>query len=233
MQIERQSVPYPLAPVSPNTGIDTKSRLRKASAENVDSTTEKGGHLRTFAGRTMSRRFGGRPKENQKAAVDPLKSINKIINDCEDAVQHYVTDSGPVPLSRIAARSHSFKNGPSGTAISNPKCLNRMGSSKGARLFEADSENDPKKRASMCCVPPTRKKSVKITGEIPGVTNALLKKLYEAKCADLQRQVTVEQERRFIEFCTKVIKNRKFALKEVPCFLRIFCNARTHKKLKN
>ena len=43
----------------------------------------------------------------------------------------------------------------------------------------------------------------------------MLKKLYEAKCVDIQRVVTSEQERRFIEYCGKVIKDRKVLLKEV------------------
>ena len=53
------------------------------------------------------------------------------------------------------------------------------------------------------------------SGEIPGINIALLKKLYEAKCADIQRQTSKEQERRFLEYCSKVIRDRKIELKEV------------------
>eukprot|EP01022_Parablepharisma_sp_SALTPOND_P029385 TRINITY_DN733_c0_g1_i1.p1 TRINITY_DN733_c0_g1~~TRINITY_DN733_c0_g1_i1.p1 ORF type:complete len:980 (+),score=98.86 TRINITY_DN733_c0_g1_i1:6126-9065(+) len=221
MQVERQCSSRPLAPFSPNTKIENKSRPRKDSVENADVTDKCS--LNALGGRTMYCRRSIKRKENFRA-LDPLKSINKIISECEDAVQQYVSDSGPVRLVR-GGRSHSFKNGPS-SIISNSKCFGRVASrgyGKCIHQNEFDSgqqieDNNVKKRNSTNCIP-TRKKSLKITGEIPGITNVLLKKLYEAKCADIQRQATGEQERRFIEFCTKVIKHRKLALREVLLFI--------------
>ena len=51
--------------------------------------------------------------------------------------------------------------------------------------------------------------------EIPGLTIAQIKTLYNAKCKDLGLENRGNQELRFIEFCRKSIKDRKIILNEV------------------
>jgi hypothetical protein len=54
-------------------------------------------------------------------------------------------------------------------------------------------------------------RKIPIESELP---IALLKKLYVAKCTDLQLPMHEEQEERFYQFCKLVISNRKIKLTE-------------------
>lgn len=47
-----------------------------------------------------------------------------------------------------------------------------------------------------------------------GVKPKLITALYEAKCQDLLLKTQKEQEKRFFEFCSKAITNRKIVMKE-------------------
>jgi len=224
MQIEKAA---PLVPFSMNTQIINRPRANvKTPEENFLSKQS----LKTFENPRTTQGKPGRRKENA-VALDPLKSINQIISQCEDAVQQYVSDAGPSKVPPRGVRSYSFKKQ---LPIGNVKCMGRM-NSKGRNTCQQSgiepenqisslknddlddpSEKVPRKRSSATNVlVPIRKKSLKIGGEIPGIGNALLKKLYEAKSVDIKRATTSEQERRFIEFCAKVIKHRRIALREV------------------
>jgi len=48
-----------------------------------------------------------------------------------------------------------------------------------------------------------------------GITQDMIKKLFEARCSDLHIQPTIEQEKRFIEYCNKSVNKRTLSLTEV------------------
>ena len=49
---------------------------------------------------------------------------------------------------------------------------------------------------------------------VEGVSSELVKKLFQAKCADLKINQQPDQEKRFFEFCAKNVRNRRLLLRE-------------------
>ena len=47
-----------------------------------------------------------------------------------------------------------------------------------------------------------------------GISTELVKKLYQAKCADLKINQQPDQEKRFLDFCAKNVRNKKLVLRE-------------------
>lgn len=150
----------------------------------------------------------GKRKENV-TILDTLKSINQIIIDCDETIND--NDSSYKESKRRNSSSKTLKGSLNTTASDERHCY-RGNSHNYGKHSKMDESNFVGRKISMNSI---NKKSIKITGEISGITNDQLKKLYESKCKDLKRQVTNEQLRRFIEYCTKVIKNRKLVLSEV------------------
>ena len=172
---EPQTIPYPLLPFSANIAFDNQPPARKISSENVDCF-DNGVKcpIRAIQTRAGGNRQSNRRKENSKTPLlvaDPVKSINKIISDCEEAVHQYTTDND---RGTRASRSHSFKFS-NQVNVFNTKCACR-GSSKirdPKSMLATDpcieencvDENAGMKRdvrKSLAKPAPTRKKSLKM-----------------------------------------------------------------------
>jgi len=167
--------------------------------------------LRPVLGQNMNPRGTMKRKEN-KNGVNPLKCINKIIDDCEEAVQNYDEYGSKKRTSHSQITRNSLN-----TTTSEEKSNSRANSQNKSKINKGEAENFQSRRlSSNSCLGP--KKSVKLTGDIHGITNDQLKRLYEAKCMDLKKKSMGEQQRRFIEYCSKVIQNRKITLNEVFFF---------------
>jgi len=193
-----QSTFQQLAPLSPTKRIEnrqTKKNLERNNKPNKNS----------FLYRNSVKR-----KEN---VTNPLSFIDKIISDCDHAV-HQNSDSD-----FEAFEDNSFcLIRPENTAINRRYHTNTRGKHKPRGLNKTEIEEQCDNLKHRHYVLPrmiNSKRSFNYTGIVPGITNEMLKKLYEARCIDLQKPISGEQERRFVEFCTKVIQYRKLALKEV------------------
>lgn len=166
--------------------------------------------LRPVLGQSGNSR--GAPKRRENAiGPDPLQCINKIIDDCEEAAQDYGACG---EAKKRESHSQVTRNSFTSTG-SEDKVSARANSQNRSRInYKAEAENFKSRRlSSNSCL--GVKKSIKLTGEIQGITNDQLKSLYEAKCKDLKRKATKEQQRRFMEYCSKVIQSRKLVLNEV------------------
>eukprot|EP00826_Nyctotherus_ovalis_P003344 TRINITY_DN10679_c0_g1_i1.p1 TRINITY_DN10679_c0_g1~~TRINITY_DN10679_c0_g1_i1.p1 ORF type:complete len:207 (-),score=42.60 TRINITY_DN10679_c0_g1_i1:838-1458(-) len=200
MEFESQSTLQEPAPLSPNKRIENRS-MKKGMRRNLKPSRK--ALLRGAIYKTSVRR-----KENVSTA-NPLSFIDKIIYDCNLAV-HQSSDSD----------SELFED--HSCYIARPENIAHRYYTKGkhkARLLnKTDMDNqieDLKKKYKGLPRTTNSKRSFNYTGIVPGISNEMLKRLYEAKCADLQLSLSGEQERRFVEFCTKVIQYRRLALKEV------------------
>lgn len=181
---------------------------RTHSRKRIDPIAERP-PLRPVIGQNMNPRGTMKRKENP---ANPLKHINKIIDDCEEAVQ----DCDECEPKKRSSHPHVTRNSLN-TTTSEEKPSGRANSQTKTKIYKGEAENFQNRRlSSNSCL--GVKKSLKLTGDIPGITNDQLKRLYEAKCMDLKKKSVGEQQRRFIEYCSKVIQNRKLTLNEVLSF---------------
>jgi hypothetical protein len=199
MDSDSQSTYQEPAPLSPNKRIE--NRQPKKNLEQINKLSRKS-FLRGVY------RNSGKKKEN---ITNPLSFIDKIISDCDHAI-HQSSDSNfefHEDNSCCLMRQES-------TSIE--RRYHSRGKHKGRELNKTEIEEQCENLKNKHYVLPkmsNSKRSFNYTGIVPGISNEMLKRLYEAKCVDLQRPISGEQERRFVEFCTKVIQHRKLALKEV------------------
>ncbi len=160
MKVDRQSVPS-LAPFTPNVGFDNRPpRPFRPDVADVPSKCP----IKMKAGPRAScnyRTSNNKRKEN--ASRDPVRSIDKIISDCEAAVQQYASE---VPIR--ADRSLSFKAG-SRPNILNGKCRalskgrdSQLGLPVETCTSEECGGGNSREGESRRRNPPTRKKSLKI-----------------------------------------------------------------------
>lgn len=98
------------------------------------------------------------------------------------------------------------------------KCVehswNKLESAIGPGLHRANSHRISKRSINSGRIPTSRCASSSFRNTIEIISTSNLKKLYKAKCQDMEIPVLPDQESRFLTFCSTNFKNRQFHMKE-------------------
>ena len=109
------------------------------------------------------------------------------------------------------------KGKPAGAFASEPASAKRPARSKrglSATLRRGSSCTNPAAQKPAAPATVTNKTILFVENAVDGISSDLLRKLYQAKCADLRINQQQDQERRFTEFCSKNVRRRRLALRD-------------------
>ena len=190
------------APLSPNKRIENRQESKRTQDKS-----------KRIAKKPLIRAHPSANRKENVSVVDPLTYIDKFINDCNQAVHH--SSDSDTELYESVSNSCYLDRENNDSLLGKRYFTRPRAPCRKPSCVDNGNHNEEFKQNTSAVFRTTNKRSFKLTGIIPGITNDLLKKLYEARCFDLQKPISAEQERRFIEYCTKVIQHRRLNLREV------------------